>query len=100
MPGISVRSGRVIGTSPRTRIRLDSINTTETKRGDSRVDRQVPERFLLLDALGARRTHALNDQVEALLVAGLDVVVVDRGAQELASARRASFQSQASPGRI
>ena len=42
--------------------------------------------LLVLDVLGARRAHALDDEVEAVLLVVADAVVVDGGAQELAGA--------------
>ena len=44
--------------------------------------------------LGARRPHALDDEVEAVFVVVADAVVVDRGAQELAGAGRERLEHE------
>ena len=59
-----------------------------------RVDRQARIDLLVLDVLRARRTHPLDDQVELVGVGRIQVVVVDRGAQELAGARALRLQRQ------
>jgi len=56
--------------------------------------RQSPEDFLVLDVLGAARPHSLDDEVEAVVLARGDVVVVDRGTQHLARAGTQRFERQ------
>jgi hypothetical protein len=59
-----------------------------------RVDRDAPVDLLVLDMLRARGPHALDHEVEAVLLVVADAVVVDGRAQELARAGRERLDHQ------
>ncbi len=59
-----------------------------------RIDGYASKRLLLFDALRAGRAHALNDEIETILVVRGDVVVVDGCAQKLARSGRDRFQRE------
>ncbi len=56
--------------------------------------RQPPENLLVFDLLGPERAQALQDEVEAIVLAGRDVVVVDGGPQNFPRAGTERFEHQ------
>ena len=59
-----------------------------------RIDRDAAVDLLVLDVLRARGAHALDHEVEAVLLVVADAVVVDGRAQELARAGRERLEHQ------
>jgi len=86
----------------RTRVRHGATHPHQQgflqRRGDesrrARCGRQPPEDFLVFDLLGAERAHALQHEIEAIFLAGRDVVVVDGGSQDFARAGTECLEHQ------
>ncbi len=67
---------------------------SSNKATSGRTDRHGAEDLLRLDTLRARHAQSLHHQIETIVFLFVDVVVVDRGAQELASPRGYGTQRQ------
>ena len=88
-----VASGRTGALRPRS-ARAPNRPVSAPERAASGLDRDAAVDFLVLDVFGARRAHALQHEIEAILLIVADAVVVDRRAQEFARAGRLGLQHE------